>query len=251
MTDATTSIVLPEPHQCTKCDHLKRDHSGRQDQRQREATPVARRPWCHLCQSACDYGYPADDETAPHRLLPDRPPVSATDRKINSLAVKVQALHSRISDAEQHLANLLAWPSGPGQDTGEPPLTRSELSGILRTISALYRSSGAEIAESAKAVKRVQDLADRWGDDPNRQHALRELLSALTDGPANLGPLSAVEVRERCPYCPDGSRMIPRVSYARHLSKHHGVTLGATGRFPKRTGEDPTAPTYPHATLEP
>lgn len=40
---------------CAHCAHPKSDHDGRTDHRAHHSPLVAGEPWCHACDSACDY----------------------------------------------------------------------------------------------------------------------------------------------------------------------------------------------------
>lgn len=50
--------ATPSTPPCALCRHPKRDHDGRADHRAKHSPLVAGDPWCHACNSGCDYAEP-------------------------------------------------------------------------------------------------------------------------------------------------------------------------------------------------
>lgn len=46
---------VPGSPRCAHCTHSKRDHDGRADHRAKSSPLVAGEPWCHACNTECDY----------------------------------------------------------------------------------------------------------------------------------------------------------------------------------------------------
>ncbi|RKN61886.1 hypothetical protein D7231_31950 [Streptomyces klenkii] len=198
MTDTHSAPVPPDAApRCAHCRHPRRDHDGRADQRERYSPTIAGGPWCHACNTACDY---APTTAAPGGLREEitkaaEDAITAWDAEVpgtegHPLHVVVAAgmlpvvethLARRAEEAETALARMrAAWRSAR---------RRGALAATLEAGTAHVEAQAARAWQEHHAAQatlaRVRDYAETSDDDgPRTRQHIRQLLDGAPAEPS-------------------------------------------------------------------